>query len=670
MRIATLVLALFAFAPFSASAAPFGEPPYTPVPGNATCLRATGVPGELVRWSPTGARFVQAGASGFTAGAEVRAGGEIAACPAVAAQPGGAGVLALIRPDGSGRTILGVALREPGGAWSAPATLAGANPIDDPAVAVSDRGDAVLVWAETSGPLESRTYRVRVTRRPAGGTFGAPQTLATIKSSFNPRLLAGVSASGEAIVAWTGQITAGSVVFAPPEGPIDVAIAPPGAPFGGAARIGTAAQTALAVAPDGRALLALAGGGEVRVAERAPGQAFAAPAHAGDASDLVAVTPAVALRADGGAVVAWQGFVDQSVVAVTRTGPGAFAAPLVLARPQVAGGDPFTAALNRIYTLTLGAINFGASLYDSAASDLRAALAPDGRALLTWGGLRARSGIGSWVAPRLAALPLARGHVDVQALGGPLRNAGSVTPLILASGAPAIAWTDNDAGLAPAGGRLHLALEGVTTGADPPAPKIAVGSPAKTVLSVDDSLRLPVRCSAACELRAAVVGRPGAEAATQRAHAGSAVLDFQPSLGAPIAPLRRGPVRVVVAYGAPGAWNPLTKTVTVTLRRPPGPPVAHVRDLRARRRGGAIEVTWTTDVRAKPDDFLVTGTATASPTAPPLALAVSEDERTGRRFHFTLRPSAGVRYVSVSVATETFRIVRRGTVRVSAGSRA
>jgi len=60
MRVAVLTLALAGLAPAAASAAPFGEPPFTPVSGEATCLRATGVPGELVRWTSTGARLEEA----------------------------------------------------------------------------------------------------------------------------------------------------------------------------------------------------------------------------------------------------------------------------------------------------------------------------------------------------------------------------------------------------------------------------------------------------------------------------------------------------------------------------------------------------------------------------------------------------------------------------------
>ncbi len=663
MRIVTPALVFAALAPASAGAAPFDEPPLEPVTGAATCLRATGAPGELVRWTSTGASFLQAGAGGVTPGAEVGAGRPLTDCPVVASQPNGAGLLAFVCQDAGAKPIVRVSLRAPGGTWSAPTTLAGAHPYAPPALAVSERGEAVLAWAEPVGAFQKQTYRVRVARRPAGGTFGVPQTLATQKLTSPPDPLAGIAANGEAIVAWAALGESGTFPLEP-IGSAEAAIAPPGGTFSAPSRISGVSDAALAVAPDGRALLALTGAGKVRVAERASGQAFGAPVDVADAPDLLGAAAAVALRADGGAVVAWQGVAAQSLSAVTRTGPGAFGSPVVLAHPIPAGGDPFTTALIRIFAVAFSGLGFDASLTDINGGMPRAAVTSDGRALITWDGLRRRAGITSWLAPRMAALPLAGGHVDVQALGGPLRNAGSITPLLLADGAPAVAWTDNSPGFGTAQGRLRLALEGVTTAPDPPAPALTVGSPRKTVLTVDDSLVLPIRCGGPCEVRATVAGPFGAGGLTELAHGGAGRLELPPSLGSPIAPLRRGPVHVTVAYGAPGARHPATKLLTLTLRRPPGPPVPHVLDLRARKRGNAIDVTWRTDIAAKPDDFLVTGTATGSAADAPLALATDDDEHSSHRFHFTLRPSKGVRYVAVAVATETLRIVRRATTQV------
>jgi hypothetical protein len=49
---------LLLLGPAVASAAPFGELPFQPVAGSATCLRATGTAGELVRQSERTVRIV------------------------------------------------------------------------------------------------------------------------------------------------------------------------------------------------------------------------------------------------------------------------------------------------------------------------------------------------------------------------------------------------------------------------------------------------------------------------------------------------------------------------------------------------------------------------------------------------------------------------------------
>jgi hypothetical protein len=81
-------------APATASAAPFGELPSTAVSGSATCLRATGAPGELVRSSPSGARFLNVTSAGATDAGGVVTGVASAECPRVAARPNGAGIVA------------------------------------------------------------------------------------------------------------------------------------------------------------------------------------------------------------------------------------------------------------------------------------------------------------------------------------------------------------------------------------------------------------------------------------------------------------------------------------------------------------------------------------------------------------------------------------------------
>ena len=118
LRILLLALGLAVLVSGSASAAPFGELPFRSVSGTATCLRATGAPGELVRSTSTGAEILQAGPAGLTAVVELPAGGDTFDCPEAVAQPSGAGIVAFSARDSiEAETLVQARLREPGGAW-------------------------------------------------------------------------------------------------------------------------------------------------------------------------------------------------------------------------------------------------------------------------------------------------------------------------------------------------------------------------------------------------------------------------------------------------------------------------------------------------------------------------------------------------------------------------
>ncbi len=714
-RIAPFLAAAAFAAP--ASAAPFGELPFTPVAGIATCVRATGAPGELVRWTPGGLELLQAGPAGLAHAGSLSFDGRTAGCPRAAAQPGGAGVVAMPTTSG-GRSGVWVALRDPGGSFGAPERLTarrGAT-IFDLAVAVSERGDAVVAWTEIE--LDARAARigsrVRIARRLAGGRLGAPQELAARRGAVVfPRVNVGIGVAGEAVAAWTSGPDRSSSGLAE----VDAAIAPPGGAFGAARRLGASelpGAPALAVAPDGRALAAFASGPGLRVAERAPGAGFGAATLVPGA---FAIEAAVALRAGGGAVVAWRGFGDD-VSAVVRDRPGPFG-PAVRIAGEPPGG----------FGVDSGVFAFTAAEppVDLDAGALRLALAGDGRAVLTWAAPHSRRA-GSSVAPLVAALSPAGDPEPVQELGGPLRDADAVVPVVLPGGAPAVAWADNRdadavapglladgapavsrtdnrhadavtpgllAGGAPAvawadnrdadavtpgplacgapavswtdnpddegGGRLHIALEGVAPAPDPPAPRVRVERPRRSVLRADEPLVLPVTCAAACDVRAEVLGH-GVAATLSLARAGTGRLRLGPA-SRPLAPRRRGPVRVRVLSGAPGARSPLVQTVTLRLRGLPRPPPPRVLDLRARRHGGTVEVTWRTDVPARGVFFAVEGHARASRDSTVLARGGAEGNGR-RRFHVTLRRAARVRWVTVSRIDPLGGSIRETTVRV------
>ena len=98
-------------------------------------------------------------------------------------------------------------------------------------------------------------------------------------------------------------------------------------------------------------------------------------------------------------------------------------------------------------------------------------------------------------------------------MGSPLRDPLGLTPLILPDGTRAIAWTDNRGQLQDGAQhpRLHYAVEGAPSAPAAPAPDVTVLAPRKRALRPAEALRLPVRCSAACDLRAWL---PGDQAST------------------------------------------------------------------------------------------------------------------------------------------------------------
>src|SRR5262245_43629148 len=116
-----LALLILAAIPATASAAPFGELPPLTVKSPARCLRATGAPGEVVRWAPGGADFLQATPSGFGAPVHVKLDGGFGECPLAMARPSGAGIVVEHTDNG-----IAFAVRDPGGAFGPTQTIAAA----------------------------------------------------------------------------------------------------------------------------------------------------------------------------------------------------------------------------------------------------------------------------------------------------------------------------------------------------------------------------------------------------------------------------------------------------------------------------------------------------------------------------------------------------------------
>jgi hypothetical protein len=616
IRLVPASLLACALLPAPASAAGFGALPVLPVHPAGRCLRATGAPGELVRWRADGAELIQATPSGFGAATGVPL-GDMLDCPSAATRASGAGVIAApLNLQG-----IGVALRDPGGSWM-PATriaLAPIHEVGDLATAVSDRGDALVAWSESQELANDVGARVLVARRTPGAPLGAPEVLGPLRAyrGHEPSVRAGLQADGTAIVLWTQDDPhdhAAKLAFA--------AIAPPDQPFGPPQRLSefVGSTPALAVAPDGRALAVLPEFGRTLVLERPPGGAFAPVAKL---AHLLDAQVTVALRPDGAAVVAWADFDTARVGAVRRDRPGPFGPPEPLGpEPE----DPFGPDLS---------VSVPGAPDDRAGRDIRAAFTADGRPLVTWGGSRTLGPL-AWEAAQVAALP-----GPVQVLSGPLRDADAIAPVILPDGTTAVAWSDVARG---GDALLHLALEGAAPAAAGPAPRVDIGR----IRQVPHGLAVPFSCSAACDVRASVPGGTAAGASRTAAGSGRLTLDAQYK---PIMLQRRDAVPVGVLSGPPGAHTAGARTITARLRVPRLP---RVRALAAIRHGRTVVVSWRTERPAFGVEFIVDAFTRGEDAAGDIVFGYGR-----RKFRMFIDDAPGADSVRMSVVTARDAMQRR-----------
>ncbi len=638
--LAAAVLALLAAAP--ARADTFGELPFRPVAGVATCVRATGAPGELSRWTKDGIELLRADAGGPVPAGTVPLGGAALSCPVISGHPGGAAIAAVLR-----RGDVRVALREPGGRFGAPVTLplvrSGEYEYQTLGAAASPRGDAVVAVL-IADPMTRRARMVAYRRTP-GGTFGAPEPVASWRGiPFSDALAAGIDGAGRATLAWSRDATSSRSA-------VEVASAAAGARFGAPSRLGTSqigSEPSLAVAPDGRALIAYDGeAGGVTIAEREPGAADFGPSTSIGGGG----GPTVALAEGGAAIVAWR------TSGVTRTGgvqmsSRAAAGPFGTPRDVAPGHRP-----PRGLGSGSGSVLIGSHGPPQDRPRLAAAIAgPD--AALIWADGSDESVTGAAYA---AIGALAGGPVARSALSGPVRPAISLAPLALADGRAAVAWADDAvelASFATGQGRLHLALAGAPRSADAPPPSVTVPPLRRRRQYVDDPIVLPVRCSAACDVRATIDARayPTAKVAS-RASAGVLTLRMY---GLESLSRRTTHVGVTLRYGAPGSRASATLHVNVPVRVVRSPPVPAPVDVRARRSGDDVIVSWRASFAAPRAVFVVL--ALDRRRLPVASRGIASRGR--RSFRVTLRDAAAARTVTVIASGHGDRRDRRKTVRI------
>ena len=565
----SLLLFLALAVPAPASAATFGETPATALRGDQYCLRATDTPGEVAVPVLNGIRFLQATKDGLQTVQDAQIGAGFR-CRTVATRPSGAGVIV---GQSSGNVLMAV-VRDPGGAWSAPLSI-DAGSVDDVAAAVSDRGDVIIAVKEYLG---HDRWRFRVTRRAPAGTLSPLVPLGPTTPNLGT-IRVGAAATGEAFALYS----ASTASKAPSRIPLQVAIAPPGGGFGAPAHLLDTrlfAFPSLTVAQDGRAVVAASDAARVQVFERAPGAAFGAPVTVGTVTGSWASATAARIGAHGEAAVAWATGLTPDLQVATRPAVGAFSPP-VTALSDIAdvpaGYDPFYSS--ETFFESFGPLG---GVFSRGDANHLITLTGDGRAIVAIGG-----GTDLWSpkAVGVATVALAGGTVEGQFLPGAASN---VAPVVLADETPAVVWTE---GSSQDRFRVHLATAATVETPDPPAPRVTVGAPAKRALTEERPLRLPITCSGPCEVRGAIsAGALPINGSLHLSEAGTGTLRIAGAFIA--AATKPGPLRVTLAYGAPGARRLVVRTVTVRDVFRTGDPLPRATGVKAVRRGDRIVVTW------------------------------------------------------------------------------
>ena len=268
--------------------------------------------------------------------------------------------------------------------------------------------------------------------------------------------------------------------------------------------------------------------------------------------------------------------------------------------------------------------------------------------MFTWALAHTLGGL-TWTAATVATFP-----GGVQTLSGPLRDADSVTPVILSDGRPAIAWSDVSSG---GDDRLHLAIEGAPAAPEPSAPAVEIGR----VVQIPHGLAIPFRCSAACDVRATVPD--GISGRHSLRAAGSGRLKILPDYD-PIMLRRPDSVPVQVLAGAPGVRTVARRSVTAKLRVPRLP---RFLDLKAVRRGKKIVVSWHTDRPLRNASIIAVSSDDKAFEDPFFGSTMEGEGR--KRFRLTVDPIFGKRWIQLFLLYAPAATERRiAVVRVTKGS--
>jgi hypothetical protein len=197
--------------------------------------------------------------------------------------------------------VIEASARPAGGAFSAPQTLSDPSAYSmSPDVAADMQGDAVAVWLHSDGA----NMRVQAAYRPAGGSFGAPQTLSAVGyEAREPRVA--MNGAGDAVIVWS--LASGLTEK------LQASSAAPGGTFGEPADLTpfttVASVPRVALDSHGNALAVWDGwdGSNIRIEDalRPAGGSFGAPQLLSPAG-YNADTPQVAFDSAGDALAVWR----------------------------------------------------------------------------------------------------------------------------------------------------------------------------------------------------------------------------------------------------------------------------------------------------------------------------------------------------------------------------
>lgn len=619
MRRLALLAAVIAAAFAPSAGAAWTETATYDVPGGgiADCLRTAGTDrlallGSLGRIStPTDLLGLQGDRLAPLATSTL---GWLSDCPEIApadgAPPLAAGFVLLPRGRGRFDTALRVA---PLG--MAPQTLEQVHDdssIGVPSVATAPGGGAVVAWIQRKGLAEHSRVMAAV-RRSADTPFAAPTAVEGAPGNHG-YAVAGIDTAGRVVVAWRTESPRN---FS--QQTVHVAVADESGRFGPPRPLARSrgGSLALAVAPDGRALLVAEGDG-LHAYERLPGQADFTRVPLPSVPYVQDL--AVALNADGGAVIAYR--TDPwSTAALVRPAGGAFHEGGDIAVRRLGNFRPLESAFASPLVSSLG--THAEPPDDMAGQDLAVALMPNGQMLMTW--------VQDEESERAAAAYVARGTLTdgfgaPSRVGGACRSATAARPLRFGDDGLGVAWADDarvetrQGGLRRlGGGRAHvardLALSGPSASAPAPPGMSArlMGPPA---LRAAEPLRVRVRCERGCDVRAVAVarllpqpwwspfGRRGGarqvlDASDALPAGGETTLRLDPGNGSNAAGARGFPRTPIVVLGCtPG--NAVAERIELPAPRALSPGrIPSITGLAARRRGDLVQATWRTTAPAR-----------------------------------------------------------------------